>query len=74
MDEAKITRETEMFNQEIIFVKGINLDKVIHLAKQISKLNQNIEFKKYGPTQENDVWYIKFYFVRGTIILPLEKT
>lgn len=69
-DEAKITMETEMFNQDIVFVKGINLDKVIRLAKQISKLNQSIEFKKYGPTQENDVWYIKFYFLRGTVVLP----
>jgi hypothetical protein len=73
-DEAKITIETEMFNQDIVFVKGINLDQVIHLAKKISKLNQNTEFKKYGPTKENDVWNIQFYFVRGTGILPLEKT
>jgi hypothetical protein len=65
-DEAKITIEMEMFNQEIIFVKGFNLEKVMQKSKEFCKLNNNIEFKKYGPTQENDVWYMKFYFLRGT--------
>ncbi len=60
-NETKVTKST-MFNQQIVSVKGVHLEKVIQKAKDFSKLNKAAKFKKYGPTQENDVWCIEFYF------------